>query len=316
MPGQPTLRHVLPALPAAAAGSGQAPPPLRYFAQPDGVQGSSTPYGDNPQAGHVVQAGDAKIWYETYGSGRPLLVFHGGGVGSPYELGALLDALRRDFRLVVVSTRGHGRSEIGHSPLTFEQKVDDMLAVMDEVTKAPAPILGFSDGAYTACRLAALHPERVERIVAMGAGTLEAGYFPPAIRVEDLEAVDRAYVDQMRRLMPQPGRLQEFLSAYMAFWSGMSVGRETFGAIRCPVLLLAGDEDDHAPVLTVLEAHQMIANSRLCIIPRAWHTAFLDEPRLVLAAVSRFLRADAATLAGSRKLSQNNVPQAGDAAGH
>ena len=47
-------------------------------------------------------------------------------------------------------TRGHGRSEIGHSPLTYEQKAEDMLAVIKEITNEPAVLLGFSDGAYTA----------------------------------------------------------------------------------------------------------------------------------------------------------------------
>lgn len=50
-----------------------------------------------------------------------------------------------------------------------------------------------------------------------------------------------------RRLSPEPDRLQEFLTGYMAFWHGAFVGEETFGAMRCPVLFVAGDEDDHAP---------------------------------------------------------------------
>lgn len=151
--------------------------PLRYFMQPEGVKGSETPYGNNTAFGRYVQAGDAKIYYEIYGQGTPLFVFHGGGVGSSYELGCLIDALRKDFMVIVISTRGHGRSEIGYSPLSYEQKADDMLAVMQEITDKPAAILGFSDGAYTAYKLAVMHPERVERLVAIGAGTLKAGYF-------------------------------------------------------------------------------------------------------------------------------------------
>ena len=81
----------------------------------------------------------------------------------------------------------------------------------------------------------------------------------------------------MKRIMPEPERLQEFLTAYMSFWSKMRVDREGLGAIQCPVLLVSGDEDDHAPVVTVVRAHQQIPNSRLCIVPKAWHTAFLDN---------------------------------------
>ncbi len=299
------LACLLLSAPAAAADGANG---LRYFTQPENAAVSSTPYGDNPSAARSVQAGDAKIYYEVYGEGAPLLVLHGGGVGSPYELGCLLDKLRKDFRLVVVSTRGHGHSEMGHSPLSYEQKAEDVLAVMrQELGEGAAAGLGFSDGAYPAGQLAAMRPERVERVAAIGAGTLKPGYYSPEMPVEALERVDRAYVDQMRRLAPEPERLQEFFTAYMTFWSRMEVGRELLGAISCPVLLMTGDEDDHAPVLSVLEAHQMIPNSRLCVVPKAWHTAFLDNFPVVWEALSQFLHADPKGLEPSKKLGQNDI---------
>lgn len=137
---------------AAKAGNGNAQdaPAIRYFMQAPEAKGSDTPYGNNTVAGHYAQAGDARIYYEIYGKGKPLFVFHGGGVGTPYEMGQMIDNLRKNYRVIVVSTRGHGRSEIGHSELTYEQKANDMLAVMREVTDEPAVLLGFSDGAYTA----------------------------------------------------------------------------------------------------------------------------------------------------------------------
>lgn len=280
---------------------------LRYFAQPEDTEGSAVPYGDNLPHGSRIKAGDAQIYYEVYGEGRPLFVFHGGGVGSPYELSALIDQFRKDFKVIVVSARGHGRSEIGRTPLTYKQKAEDMLAVMREVTDEPAVLFGFSDGAYTAYKVAATAPERVERIIAIGAGTLKPGHFKPELPVEALEQMDKAYVDQMRRLMPEPERLQEFLTAYMTFWSRMRIGRELFGAIRCPVLLLAGDEDDHAPIASMVQAHQMIPNSRLCIVPKAWHPAFLDNFPVTWAAIREFLYADPASLVPAKKLPQNDI---------
>ena len=139
-----------------AVGQAAEASPIRYFMQPESAKGSDTPYGNNPVVGHYVQADDAKIYYEVYGEGKPIFVFHGGGVGTPYEMGNIIDRLRTNYQVVVVSTRGHGRSEIGHNPLTYEQKADDMIAVMREITDAPAAIIGFSDGAYTAYKVAAM----------------------------------------------------------------------------------------------------------------------------------------------------------------
>ena len=104
----------------------------RYFTQGD-AQGSKIPYGENFAVGKYALNNDAKIYYEVYGTGTPILILHGGGVGTPYELGKLLDELKESHKIIVMSTRGHGRSEIGHSPITFEQKVNDALAVLDDL---------------------------------------------------------------------------------------------------------------------------------------------------------------------------------------
>ena len=276
-----------------------------YFTQGD-KPGSSTPYGDNVRLGKYAQTNDAKIYYEVYGKGKPILILHGGGVGTPYELGKLLDELKKNHKLIVMSTRGHGRSEIGHSPLTYKQKADDALAVLNEITQEPVQILGFSDGAYTAYEIAALYPERVERITAIGAGTLAAGYFPSAISLAELEKLDKKFFAEQKKIRPEPERWQEFLSDYMAFWNKQSIGAETFGKIKCPVLLIVGDEDDHAPIITVLEAHQLIENSRMCVVPKAWHSAFLDNYDVTAKAINQFVNAPLETLTPSKKVNYNS----------
>ena len=278
----------------------------RYFTQGDAV-GSPIPYGDNLKVGNYAQAGDAKIYYEVYGKGESILILHGGGVGSPYELGKILDELKKSHRIIVMSTRGHGRSEIGHSPLTYKQKADDALAVLNDLgISAPIQILGFSDGAYTAYEIAALYPARVERITAIGAGTLKAGYYSPEINLDDLEKLDEKFFAAQKKIRPEPERWQEFLSDYMKFWSEQNIGAETFGKIKCPALLIVGDEDDHAPIITVLEAHQLIENSRLCVVPKAWHTAFLDNYAVTSTAIFQFVNAPLETLTPSKKVDYNS----------
>lgn len=279
---------------------------MRYFTQADGVRVSSTPYGNNLSAGKYVQAGDAKIYYEVYGEGKPVFIFHGGGVGTPYELGRIIDKLRKDYQIIAVSTRGHGRSEIGHEPLTYEQKAKDMITVMRQVTTQPSIIVGFSDGAYSAYKVAAMYPEAVERIVAIGAGTLAKGYFSGDLLVADLEKIDPDFVAQQKAIRPEPERWQEFCTAYMNFWNGMEVGIDPLSDIKCPVLLIAGDEDDHAPIATMLEAHQIIPNSRLCIVPKAWHTAFLDNFDVTWEAIRQFVYADIKDLSPSKKVEFNS----------
>lgn len=262
---------------------------LRYFTQPAETVGSLTPYGDNKAAGKYVQSGDARIYYEIYGTGNPIFIFHGGGVGSPYELGKIIDELRKNYKVIVISSRGHGHSEIGHTPISLGQKADDMLAVMRAITDKPAPVIGFSDGAYTAYKLAVAHPQAVEKLVAIGAGTLKPGFFPDSMPIKKLEKADSAYVAQMRSLMPEPERLQEFLNDYMLFWNKAEVGATLLSKIKCPVLLIGGDRDTHAPPTTMVEANKLIPNSRLCIVPNANHAAFLDNFPVTWTAIKQFL---------------------------
>ncbi len=277
----------------------------RYFMQGE-AKGVKTPYGDNVKIGNYVQAGDAKIYYEVYGKGEPILILHGGGVGSPYEMGRLLDDLKKNHKLIVMSARGHGRSEIGNTPLTYEQKADDAIAVLRAVGEKKVQIIGFSDGAYTAYKIAAMYPEQVERIVAIGAGTLEAGFFGDSMRLEDLAAIDADFIEYEKSIMPEPERWQEFCNKYIYFWHNLSVGKETFNAIKCPVLLIVGDEDDHAPVITVLQAHQMIYNSRLCVIPKAWHSAFLNNYEMTAQAILPFVNSKLEDLKPSKKVEYNS----------
>ena len=277
----------------------------RYFMQGD-AKGVKTPYGDNLKFGHYAQAGDAKIYYEVYGAGEPILILHGGGVGSPYEMGKLIDALKKNHKVIVMSTRGHGRSEIGHSPLTYEQKATDALTILNTISQDPVQVIGFSDGAYTAYKLATMYPARVERIVAIGAGTLKAGFFGDSMKIEDLEKIDADFVEYEKTIMPEPERWQEFFDGYMKFWHNMSVGEEIFSKINCPVLLIVGDEDDHAPVITVLEAHQMLKNSRLCVVPKAWHSAFLDNNKVTSDAIFQFVNSPLKNLQPSKKVAYNS----------
>ena len=121
-----------------------------------------------------------------------------------------------------------------------------------------------------------------------------------------MEKIDKAFVEQQKRIMPEPERLQEFWTAYMDFWSNMEASEELFSSIKCPVLLIAGDEDDHAPIATMMEAHQLIPNSRLCIVPKAWHPAFLDNFTVTWAAIEPFLKSDTDKLLPSKKVDYNN----------
>ena len=73
-------------------------------------------------------------------------------------------ALAERYRVVTYDTRGHGTSPAPAGPYALDDLVDDLVALLDEVGAARAHVVGLSLGGMTAMRLAARHPERVDRL--------------------------------------------------------------------------------------------------------------------------------------------------------
>ena len=261
-----------------------------YFMQGEQDIVSTTPYGNNPAAGKYVSVGDTKIYYEVYGKGEPLLVLHGGGVGCTYEMGRFIDELSKDYMVIAPSTRGQGKSGIGTKEITYEQKAKDIMAAVNKVTKKPTIILGFSDGAFTAYKIASMYPKRVKKIVAIGAGELDpATHQFPVLTLDALAQYDKRFIEEKKALSPEPEKLPDFLNRYYAFFNSVKVGKDLFNSIKCPVLLIAGELDANAPLDTVISAYKMLPNAQLAIIAKAPHQAFIVNYDAVWANIKPFL---------------------------
>lgn len=249
--------------------------PLRHFMQNKDIATQKIAYGNNPKAGHYVQAKDAKIYYEVYGKGQPVVVLHGGLFGSTIEMGRIIDSLSVNFQVIAISTRGHGKSEIGTEPVTLEQRASDVLTVINEVTNEKVILLGFSDGGYTAYKFGSMYPEKVKKIVVIGAGVLYPRLRDFNINFNQAMELDPYYWAQQRALMPEPNRLKEVFQQITTCYGQLTVGAELLGAIQCPVLVMSGDRDESNSVQNVLNAALLIPNHQLAIIPNAGHPAFI-----------------------------------------
>ncbi|WP_375435014.1 alpha/beta fold hydrolase [uncultured Hymenobacter sp.] len=262
-------------LTTAAFGQQRPAKPLRAFMQATPSPKGAIQYGNNPKAGHYAQAGDAKIYYEVYGKGRPFVLLHGGIFGSTYEMHQLIDSLSRQYQVIAVSTRGHGKSELGTAPLTYEQRANDVLAVLKATTRDSAIVFGFSDGGFTGFKLASLYPERVRKLIVMGASELAPGMRDFTFSTQQALALDSAYIRQQLALMPQPKRLAEMFTQVGTMYSHLTVDKALLQTIQCPTLVMAGDRDEGNPVQRVLNTAQLIRRSQLAIVPNASHGAFL-----------------------------------------
>jgi pimeloyl-ACP methyl ester carboxylesterase len=265
---------------------------LTGLAQPKAVVEKKIPYGNNPLVGKYVNVGDARLYYEIYGHGQPLVMLHGGVYGYIDEFEPFISKLSENYQVICIATRGHGKSEIGSTPFTWQQRAEDAYQVIRAITKDSVIVLGFSDGGSAAYTLAALHPELVKKLIDIGSGdhpkdgrVNKANYTP-----EMLLGQAKDYFDSRLALMPEPKRWGECLAWMNKLYNEDYLSKETFEKIKCPTLVMGGDRDEGNSVEALLKASRMISNSSLAIIGGCHHVVFYCNFPAVWESVDFFLK--------------------------
>jgi pimeloyl-ACP methyl ester carboxylesterase len=261
---------------------------IRRAFQPQNVV-NSIPYGANSDVGKYVQSKDAKIYYEIYGNGQPVVLLHGGLFGSIMEFSDLIDKLKANFQVIAISTRGHGKSEIGTEPLTLDQRANDALAVINTVTKDSVIVIGFSDGGYSAYNFGAMYPERVKKMIVIGAGELRPGLRAFNLTAKQAIEMDKPFWEQQLTLMPEPARLEDLFTQVANCYNHVTVSKDLLSRIKCPVMVVSGDQDGGNPVERVVSAARYIPNHQICIIPNAGHGCHNDNFSAFWESVAPFL---------------------------
>lgn len=222
--------------------------------------------------------GDASICYKTYGAGTPLILMHGGLSSSLDWIGEIPD-LARNFLVVVVDLRGHGRSSLGDSSISYRSLAVDVVAVMDKLDISRADVAGWSDGGNVGLLMALQHPERVNRLVAVS-----SNYHPDGIADEILaELADSPgeagswFSRFVYRLQsPHPNQwliLRDQVTAMWQTYPQLTVA--DLERIQTQTLLILGGADD----IDRQHGEQMAAampNAELVILPGIGHAVTRD----------------------------------------
>ena len=120
---------------------------------------------------------DIQLHFIEQGQGQPLILLHGNGEDSTY-FEHQIPYFSKDYRVIAIETRGHGKSPRGEKPFTIKQFAEDLHDFMDEKSIAKANILAFSDGGNIALTFALKYPDRVEKMVVDGANLFPSGVKP------------------------------------------------------------------------------------------------------------------------------------------
>jgi len=238
--------------------------------------------------GYVRHDG-ALIWYAAYGTGPSVILLHGGLGHSGnwgYQVPALVEA---GYRIVVVDSRGHGRSTRDERPYTYELMASDVLAVMDALPLDKAAIVGWSDGACTGLVLATQAPARVAGVFFFACNMDPSGTKPFKL-TPTIERCSSRHTKDYADLSATPDRFKEFSDAVGHMQRTQpNYTRRDLADIHVPVAIVQSEHDEfirpeHAEYLA-----RNISHAELVVLPGVSHFAPLQRPSQFNAAVEAFL---------------------------
>jgi pimeloyl-ACP methyl ester carboxylesterase len=244
------------------------------------------PYADNQ--GYVENEG-ARIWYTAYGSGPSVILLHG-GLGHSGNWGYQVpELIKNGYHVVLIDSRGHGRSTRDARPFTYELMASDVLAVMDALQIEKASMVGWSDGACTALVLAAKSPSRVSGVFFFACNMDPSGVKP----FEPSPALDRCFQRHAKdyaQLSATPGQFKSFvedLTLMQKTQPNYSV--DDLAKINVRVAIAQSEYDEfikpeHAEFLA-----RSIPNAELVFLNGVSHFAPLQRPEQFNAAILTFL---------------------------
>jgi len=229
------------------------------------------PYGRDKLKGKHIDVAGSKIYYETYGSGEPLLLLHGNG-GSISDFKSQIGEFAKHFQVIAVDTRAQGKSSGNKSEsLSYDLFAEDMETLLDSLHLKNVNILGCSDGGNTGLTLAIKNPDYVKRLVVMGANlNPEESSVSPKILKQTKSDLNKL------KAKNNPDDKNTMLLLEMLL-KEPQIDQKSLKNITAKTLVLAGEKD------IILEAHtrsiaEVIPGAELQLLQGATHFAPKENP--------------------------------------
>jgi pimeloyl-ACP methyl ester carboxylesterase len=255
---------------------------------------SPPPAMPTPAASGNVRIGDVTLHWAAYGDADapPVVLLHG-GMGSGDDFANQVPALAPHLRVIVVDSRGHGRSTRGASGISYHLMGEDLVALLDHLAIARAALVGWSDGGIVALDVAIHHPDRVTQLVVTGTNYARSGA-RPAGKGTPFDAYYARCLVEYKRLAPDPEQLTAFRRDLRAMWRREpAYTRDQLRAITAPLLVIHGARDEIIKKSHVIVMNELVPDARLVVVEDASHFVMWQDPAAFNQALLAFLRAPA-----------------------
>lgn len=225
---------------------------------------------------------DGSLHCKIGGTGEPLLLLHGNGEDHTI-FQQQIKYFKPFYTVLALDTRGHGKSAAKQETLTFETFVKDIDQVLNHLHIEKTSIIGFSDGGNIALLFAQYFPEKVTKLVIVGANT----------EPEGMKKAELLKVEAELATIKVRGFFDPTFRAKRAVYELMTIQlkkvRFDLTKVLSPTLVMAG-EHDVIRLSHTQRIAQQIKNSRLVVVPKADHFFLLKKPSEFNAIVESFLK--------------------------
>jgi pimeloyl-ACP methyl ester carboxylesterase len=203
--------------------------------------------------GQYAEVNGINLYYETHGTGRPLILLHG-GLGSGEMFAPILPALTERRQVILVDLQGHGRTADIDRPIDIALMAGDIAALIDHLGLDRPDVVGYSLGGGVALQTAVRYPEKVGRLVTASAH-VRTDAIPAEMR-EQQGQVNAAAAEFMKetpmyqlymKVAPRPEdfpRLLDKIGEAMAHDFDFT---EEVRGLQVPTLIVAADADMAPP---------------------------------------------------------------------
>ena len=261
-----------------------------------------------------LDIGTAKFYYEEAGSGRPLVMIHGGLMNTSMW-DDQFEEFARSYHVIRYDARGHGRT--ASEPDTFSHH-KDLKSLVEGLALEKPIIMGLSMGGYTAIDFALEYPGAASALVLVAPGL--SGYefrseefvefskrIGTAVQSEDVEAIveafQTAWTDGPRR---KPNQIDPAIREKVRTMVIENVGRwdernveyrpiplaiERLSSLNVPVLALVGDIDMPGILEIVALIESEVPDAQTVIVPGVAHMINMEKPEEFNRIVLQFLDA-------------------------